>query len=134
MLGDSSTRALRNDIFPPEKRTLCLFYCSFECNSTFRGMLSYTAIGNLPETRLISSARTLNRSPAWRILLGESPGSLPLTWGMKWCRKGELGRESWRAGPRLLVRGGTTRCAPRASSSAAAGRRGAGQNGDKEKQ
>lgn len=59
MLGDSSTRALRNDIFPPKKRTLCLFYRSFECNSTFRGMLSYTAMGNLPETRLISSARTL---------------------------------------------------------------------------
>lgn len=131
MLGDSSTRALRNDIFPPEKGHYVYSKHSFECNSTFRGMLSYTAIGNLPETRLLSSA---NRSPAWRVLPGERPGSLPLAWGMRWCRKGELGRESWSVGPRPAVRGGATRLAPRASSSAAAGRRGAGQNGDKEKQ
>lgn len=59
MLGDSSTRALRNDIFPPKKGHYVYSKRSFECNSTFRGMLSYTAIGNLPETCLHSSARAL---------------------------------------------------------------------------
>lgn len=57
MLGDFSTRALRNDIFPPKKGHYVYSKRSFECNSTFQGMLSDTAIGNLPETRLLSSAR-----------------------------------------------------------------------------
>lgn len=34
----------------------------------------------------------------------ERPASLPFTWGRKWCRNGELGRESLWAELRLLVR------------------------------
>lgn len=95
-------------------------------------MLSYAANDNLTKMHLISFDRMLiNLQPGGYSL--ERPGSLPLTWGMKWCRKGELGRESWCAELRLLVRRYDNRCTPVESSSVAAGNRGAEQNENKEK-
>lgn len=48
------------------------------------------------------SLQGANNSPAG--VAAWKPASLPLTWGMKWCRKGELGRESLWVELRLLVR------------------------------
>jgi len=87
-------------------------------------MLSYIANDNLTEIHLISfDIMMLTNLQPGGPSLGR-PGSLPLTWGMKWCRKGELGRESWWVELRLLVRRYDNRCTPVESSSAAAGNSG----------
>lgn len=102
-----------------------------ECSSTFRGMLSYTAIGNLPEPRLHSSAErqqvsSLEGTP-WR-------EAWLLTFGM-----GDEVVSEWGVGAGVMERGaaGARGChAPRAQSQQLCGHgeAGAGQNGDKEKQ
>ena len=62
----------------------------------------------------------------------EKPASLPFTWGRKWCRNGELGRESLWAELRLLVRRKDL-CTPGDSSSVQQGP-GAGQDGDRKEE
>ena len=62
----------------------------------------------------------------------EKPASLPFTWGRKWCRNGELGRESLWAELRLLVRRKDL-CTPGDSSSVQQGP-GAGQGGDRKEE
>ena len=71
MLDDSSTRALRNDIFPPKKGHYVYSNVVLSATAHFEACSAIQPMTTLRRYTLLA-LKNANKSPAWRVLPGEA--------------------------------------------------------------